>query len=236
MEIEDIRKCFSKGSVSVTENGIYVFYTYKDRWVTQSIYEEHMQVFENLLKTSEKFGISISKGKYIRFSFLKPMKNQETIFYNPLEDEVSLEELDGIISSLTESGSKRSEEFFDFFMGTDLDDESEVLEKLNEWITKINGSPGKIIDMSIPIRFNQAYQYAMKLAGILRCDIDIQKPGNDNYGYVQFQFPEDFKKAWLSGKSLGEMANLVELSTAATVECQVIEGFLDLTFSICEYE
>ena len=85
INIDDIRRAFSKSAVTVNDGRVFLLYTDKNH-VTQELYGELREILEELLDSSSKVTVDRSPGESIRISFCGDFKKNATIFL-PLKRE-----------------------------------------------------------------------------------------------------------------------------------------------------
>lgn len=224
MKVDDIRQVFSKASIVLRPEGISALYTYKDGWVTQSVCTDGMGILYNLVKSSDRLGISYKAGNFVRFSFRGSIGGKDIVFYQPLSPEVSVR---GLLDTIKTEESYEDSEFLDFFMGVDLESDDEIIQRFNEWV-----------DLHTPkvftLKTRKWQEYKQKIfdfAANNACECKVLEPDYESSGSVEVQFPEGMQKTiWLFGKSLHEFLEIIEESQEICIECNVVEGFLNITF------
>ena len=219
MEIGGIRETFSKGTVLLSSDGVTVFYTFTERWVSQSVSGKSLGVFQNLIDSCDKFGIEYRTDKFIKFVFSRENDGQSVVFFQPLSEEVSIEELQAIAQE-----TEPSEDFIEFFDGVDLDDEDEVFQKLLEWM-RLN-EPEK--DETKRFGWQGFCDRAMKLARFCSCTCEVSEPES-----IELQFPEGRQRAFgIEGEEKENLGELVQACSNIGIEGYVPDGFLNITFYV----
>jgi len=230
LNIEEIREVFSKGGIAITQSGFYVTYTFKERWVDQSIFDDKRRVFLELLEASDRVSIECVLGRVIKFVFHNDFAGQEMIFYPPLTEEISLKELEVILQS---SRNEEAEtEFCEFFYGTDLDNDDEVLEKLREFFNREREKhKTNIVSLPAVNRWKTVHRLSLGFANSLGFRSEVLDPDYGFDGAVTVFFPEKLeKKVVISGKLKEWLEELVRTGSGVDIECNVNDGFLNLTF------
>lgn len=228
MDVNDIRNCFSKGSVTISPRGISVFYTFKERWVSQSIFDDSIDVFRGLLKSCDVFGIDRSVGKFVKFLFYSESLGEcETVFYNPTENEVSLEELQEIAID-----SERGKEHAEFFIGVDLDNDDEVLARISEWVSLVNARNKSNIEAFMPKnKWRKMKSDAEEVARILGCAVECNEPSGDYGGDFTMCFAEESPSSIrIQGEEKKKLEEFIEDYDGISIELYVNEGFLNISF------
>lgn len=230
MDIEGIRNAFSKGGIAVTHNGIIVTYTYKERWVDQSFYDNNREVFLELLEASDRISIECVLGRVIKFVFHNDFTGQEMVFYPPLDEEISLKELEDILMS--SRNEEKEAEFCEFFYGTDLENDDEVLSKLREFFNREREKrKTNIVNLPAMIRWKTVSRLATGLANALGFRCEVLEPEPEFDGSVTVFFPEKFdKKIVITGKLKEWLEEIVRTGSSVDIECNINDGFLNLTF------
>ena len=230
MILDNIRRVFSKGNIVLSPEGISVIYTHKDGWVTQSLSvtpEEYdwKQTILGLLEKSERFGISYRAGKFVKFLFENHGVCEEYVLYPPLDHEVSLEEF---LASIEDE--PMNEEFFDFFLGVDLSDDDEVIQKFLEYCDSFKYDGLFIGNTRRWLDYRKA---VVEFAMALGAEVEVFEPDAEFSGAVEIRFPEEIRKTiWFSEKSTGELQKIITDSSEMCIECNVSDGFLNITFYI----
>ena len=220
--INEIRNAFSKGSIVVSQRGIEVFYTYKGQWFSQSI--DNPRIFGNLLDSSDGFVIDYRAGRFIRFVFENVDDSRQVVFYSPLVSEVSVEELQEIL----EREGNVSDEFIEFFMGTDLDDEESIAERFLDWIKRYDEEIDESIVNLSDVRKREAMRgFCDKLAGFLSCGIDYTP---DCFELFLPQKTRGFCR--VSNDMKDVLRNLLFTCSMVSIEGDVDTGILNIGFFV----
>ena len=230
MEIDQIRNAFSKGLVAVTDHGIVILYNFKDRWVTQLFSEETRDVFLEFLEDSDRLLVACSPGNAVKFIFCKGLTGQETIFYAPISEKMTTQELDEIMNSLADE--KKEEEFLANFANVDMSDEGAILEKLREIVEK-DREKHKTNIVSLPAmnRWRQVKKLATEFANIFCFRYELLEPDYGYDGSVTVFFPEKMNKAIIiTGKIKKLFEEAIKAGTEFEIECNVNEGFVNFIF------
>lgn len=229
MNVDGIRNAFSKGSVAITHDGILVFYTHKDSWVSQSIFNDNMRVFQDLVSHCDGLIIKVIKGEMVKLGFGYILDNQDTVFYSPVEREVSIDELRNVANDINNGDNAG---FFDFFMGVDLDDNDAILEKLRDFfVQRESERKTNMVDIPRLIRWRKVHRLAVGFANLAGFSCETSEPGDGFDGSVTIQFPEEFDKPiTISGNLKKSLEELLDASSGVGIECNIPDGFLDMTF------
>lgn len=232
--IEKIRSTFSKGNIVISDKGVTVLYTYKDRWITQEITSEFRAVFADLLRNSDELLITHKTGKFAKLHFHAVFDSKTPVIFQPIEEEMSIEEIREIIDSSREDPEVQEAEnqFFEFFMGVDLEDDDAVFEKLREWVNKVDEErKTNVRNLSAAMRWKTILNKATLLAGILDCGCEVFENSNDYDGSVTLFIPQDDSKITrVFGKSKDLFAGLLESSIVTSIEISVMDGYINITF------
>jgi len=225
VSIQGIREIFSKASVSFSRTGIAVYYTYDERWVSQSISDERKRMLSALISKSDEFHIDCVNGKFVRFLFCHGYEGMDFAFYCPVEKEVSLEELKRLVREAQET--EQSERFFSFMSDVNTNERSEIMRKLSEWISEVDGNQ--------ETRYGSRAIWEIKrLATILcrkfKCEYNLINPSFDFDGCVEIQFPAGMRTK-LIGENKDIFNKLVDISSDVDIECLISEGYLNITFN-----
>lgn len=233
MDIESIRKVFSKGSVVVDDHGISGIYTFigdGEEWVTQSIIEDEKQVFSELLDACEKFGIGYKKGKYIKFIFYSILDGQSVVFYAPLKQEVTIAELRQMDECLPKPDNT---EFYEFMSGIDLSDEDLMNERFVKWMEKINPKM-KVFNIDDISRWKKIKELALTIGRALSCESEVFDFDLGEYASIELRFPENKQSiSWVEGNLLDQLRELVNLSHELEIDGNVTYGYVNISFIIC---
>lgn len=231
VSIDNIRQAFSKGSIAITGSGISIFYQNKDQWVTQEIRADSIGVISEMLSKFDRMVIQCIAGKMIKISFIKSLDGQEMVLYPPIEEEMSIDELRDLMELSDDPSVEQSrDEFFNFFIGTCLDDHDEVLEKVREFIEIKSGNSnavsGPVID-----RWRELQQCVLSFAGCFGFDSECCDPKGQSNGYVEVFYPDGYDKPIrVSGKSKELLLQALHVCQLLSLEFDVADGFLNMIF------
>ena len=229
-KIDEIRNAFSKGNVVIDEKGIAIIYTQNDRWITQEFDPKYQAVFADLLKHSDGLIINHQKDKSARFRFCINLENQNPVVFSALKEEMSLEQLDKIVElSMKESMAKKNQDkFFEFFIGTDINDQDIFIEKLAEWTEIIDeANRTNVKSLSAVIRWKEILKKATLLAGFLGCEYEILDNNKDYDGSIALFLPEDAQKTIKILKKKKELfIELLEISIATCIEISIKDNYI----------
>lgn len=217
--IEEIRESFSKGTVVVSSDGVAVFYTYAERWFSQSISGKAKQVFLDLLEASDSFGIECKAERFIKLIFTRKTDGKMVVFYQPLTEEVSIEEMQAIMAA-----TEPSEDFLEYMDGSDLRDDEELYDRLLGWIEKVNSVREK--DIPDAGKWELMHEFAARLARFCVCTCEVFE--NES---IELQFPEGKRHRFLIKDDEKEnLRKLIDICSSIGIEGYVPDGFLNITF------
>ncbi len=217
---ELIRKLFSKGGVSISQNSIIVFYGNKTQWFSQYISGNFKDLLSQLLHDCLEFEI-YNNGNLIKLKFTGVAEFNEIGFFFPLEQECkfSLEDLHEIAE---EYGAREPLELDIDFNKCGLDD---VIEALRPYIRKDT------------IKFSdKTWQEMKRLASVFqreigfRCAVEIYPPDDIGDGHIEM----DFQNCKILGKSKEILNNLID--TAKSVEIEGCAAESVIRFIIYAYD
>ena len=227
MNIESVRRVFSKGHITTYKGGVGVYYNYKKRWVSQAIFEDNKKILLRIITESDRIGFDYKAGEYIRLLF-EGRLNGEMGFYKAIEEEISLEEQRSIVER--EEISQEAIEFLDSLTEEDLYDESVILQKLAEYIASFIQEDERI--KVVPTKkWDKIYQISSELAGILNCGFEYNVPDLDFNGNCELRFPENINNTiWICGRLKDSLYGLIQECSGVEIECSVSDGYLNLCF------
>lgn len=211
-----------------------VFSIIKSQWITEGITGDYLKGFANLLDKSNELVIDHKTGEFVRLRFIMDAGDLETVIFPPLKQERSHEEIEKIIRELendpeTQAAMKRHDEFF---TGIDLKDETAVLDRIAEWVNKINaGNRTNVRDLSAVMRWNIILKKATLLAGFLGCDCEVLENDEDYDGSVTLYISQDDTKTIrVFGKTKDLFVELLNTSVQMDLEMSVEQGFTNIAF------
>lgn len=217
--IEEIRESFSKGTVVVSSDGVSVFYTYAERWFSQSVSGKSKRVFLDLLEACDSFGIECKAERFIKLIFTRKTDGKTVVFYQPLTEEVSIEEMQAIMAS-----TEPCEDFLEYMDGADLQDDEELYERLLGWIEKVSSTREN--DVPDSEKWELIYEFANKLARFCVCTCEVFE--NES---IELQFPEGkIRRFLIKDDDKENLRNLIDLCSSIGIEGYVPDGFLNITF------
>lgn len=231
MNVEEIRNAFSKGGVIITHEGIVVTYTFKERWLDQSFFDDSRRVLLELLESSDKLIIECAIGKIMKFVFHNDLSGQEMVFYPPVSEELSLKDLKDILQNSRDDAAET--EFYEFFYGVDLDDKDEVLDKLRELFErKQESTKTNIVSLPARVRWKTMSKLAVGFANSLGFRYEILEPDfNDFDGAVTVYFPDNMDgKIVIEKEPKLSLEKIIDTGSVTEIECNINNGFLNLVF------
>lgn len=221
--IEAIRQAFDKGNIIISKHGISVFYNLKNRCISQSVFGNDYTVFCKLVGISDSLSFERIKGRFVKINFRFEIDNQETVFYNPVNEEVSIEELNDILSSSVEPDD---DGFLGFFFGVDLDDDNAVIQRFREYLDS-KKTTDTIVDFLKYSKWSDFYKRASTVFNSLSLEYEVLEPDTDFDGCVIFELPQNLS---MSKNCLGILASLLSVSDGIDIETDINEGFLNISF------
>lgn len=234
--IERVRNIFSKGFLVINDKGITVFYNHKDRWIEQEFPGEKVRDFADLVRNSDDIIIEHKTGKHAKFVFHIDFADQNPVVFQPLEEQLSSEDLHKIMDNLREESRSNpkaqaaEERFFGFFADVDFDDDDAVFEKLKEWVNKIdNERKSNYTNLDEFKRWRILLNKATLLAGFLNCECEVLE--NESGGWVTIYLPEGTQNSIrISGKTKELLLMLLEVTGFMNIEVSVKDGFINIGF------
>ena len=219
MNISDIREIFSKGSVALTKTGIRILYTNKDGWITQSI-ESNKETLSDLIKNCKSVVIECVRGFTIKVSFLENVTDRKTILYQPIDND-DCEEFD---TSIIEGDS----EFFDFFIGADLNDTADFIGRVNDFL--------EYYDCKRELTEYDFRKYQKDWASFKKVVTEFSNLTGSRYEeedreWITVYFPEG-KKISISDRSKFLFSRAVDMSEVVDIECSIDNAMLNITFYV----
>ena len=230
--ISEIREAFSKASIVIDNAGISAIYTDIENFITQpgkNNADSFFRVFRNLIGSSKEFDVSIVAGKSIKLKFKSKDLTSDTVFYPPMEHQISIEELREVFDE--DSGGKKSREFVEFLSGIDFSDDDDRSRKFNEWFDRLARENPEPISLPARIRFNKMLTVLHKLNSVGFLSHDIMEPEIGFHGCMSIDFednPRNNKRFF--GKSKSDLLKLIDLSTGISFELNVDSGIFGITF------
>lgn len=220
MEVEAIRDAFPKGSVMINHSGIFIYYTSRSGWVTESI---DKQTLMGLIGSADAFGIDYSSRKFTRLIFRREIDNQEIVFYQPRTREITLDDLREIL----ENEHNPPRDFVDFFEDVDLRDEDALRERLSEWF-KFSRDFENANDAASE-RLDRIFNLCSRVFGF--CEIEADEPDSEYDGSVEIRFPENVKRImWYSGNLKDSLLEILGNSSEVSIETNVQDGYFSMFF------
>lgn len=227
MNVDTIRNVFSKGVIATYNSGVIIYYNYKERWISQTISENRKEELLGIINNCTRIGIEYKAGSYVRLIFQGNCFDDIGI-YQPLEEEISLEELNAIVDSYEDTPA--AIEFFSSFT-EDMLDEQTIMERFSEYMSSIREDSDRIPEISDIYRWNKIYEISSALSSVLGCELEYEPPDDVGDGYCEVQFPEECKSTkWISGGLKDAFYTLVSLCSVVEIECLVTDGFLNISF------
>ena len=233
--IHDFRAAFDKAAVIISPNGFSAVYANSDdEWVYQPEEENgelYSAIFHELLESSSGFLIKFRKGLSVALEFRMEIGVDNAVFYQPLNHELSYEELQEVTSGVFHD-SVRKKEFIEFFSGADLSDDDEVARKLKSWVESHRTEDDNIVSLPRKIRFDNMVRVLQKnQANGVECVELFEPEGKEDGGFFTLYF--DCNKPMPTGffgKSKDDFAELFTVSKGVAFEANIKEGFVNLSF------
>lgn len=224
MFIDKIRNSFSKGSVVVSGKNISVVYSDQD-WVTQTFKDSNKDLFSDLINSSGKVSIILKKGNSVRYGFINGDGDQRVIYYSPLERDTLREDLDKLMNDF-----KPDKEFLEFIDGLDFNNEIETVNKMSEWIDRINNKNRiKVHELNKFKAWPEFKHKALLFAKKYACDTDIIEPDDISDGNITIQIPDIFNKPIIILDEWKNMlVSLIDMSGLVDLEMNPAEGYLNI--------
>lgn len=226
IDINTIRKAFSRANIIVSPNKLLVIYNSQNDWFVQDF--DDTTLWTSLLKDSTGVSFYVKQGKDIGFSFSIKTPYESTLLFPALapvggfniEDFIANIKPNPIIESelLAEIGS------------IELADDDKVIDGLNRWI--LNRLPKRVcfsLDSLHRFRLMKTTLHQLVSEG-LACDIDIDNPDEYSDGAFTLALHSANLTRSLSGSIKDMFTDLVELSSSFGFEGNVAHGILRISF------
>lgn len=228
IDINGIRRAFSKGALVFDNDKNIVMYTLTDRFTHQFFDSEEKEILYGIVEACKKMSITIKHGDLIKFTFYIDGNFDNTIFFSSLEEDMTPEEIQNKIIE----NYNPSEEFTKFMSDVDLENEDAAREKLKEWVSIINeANKRKVRPVSALRKYPHIVKLSRKLSNVLASTVVFTEPDDLQDGNVLFEVSEDLKKPILLDKENKKMfAEMVNISSAVEFEMSPGKGYLNMYF------
>lgn len=223
MNIQNIRNTFSKGIIVTNDRNIVATYVFKERWFAQSITKQNINYFENLLGDSLNIAIQANKGKYIRFVFNGAFNNENRI-YDPIDKEVTLDELKEIIDN---SEIVDPYGLYEAFRDVDFTDDYEVSNAFKNVLKRMDNKTDNASEELVK-KWNEMLETANYLKIFSITGTSEPNEGN-GCGYVECYIKID-KQIMISDTAKRLLEKLVFLSSEVCIEGNINNSELVFTF------
>lgn len=229
MSVDDIRKAFSKAGIVIENGDVIIVYANNDGWINQSIFEEAKDTFLKLLEESKKLVIKYVKDRFFKLIFIGASCKREIIFYAPLTRELSRAELQELLERSRER--EPCNEFLDAFAEVDVSDFDSAKEALTTFVEKKNEEMfGNITGLDAIARWKIVRESATKLSDYLGFEHETIEIDGNYSGSVTIYLPELIREPIIiSGEIKSLLCTAIKSSTGLDIECNIKEGFLNLT-------
>jgi len=230
LKVEDLRKTFSKGMVSTSDNVVIALYSFNDRWFSQGIEEEEKDSLIELIHQSDSFMLHIDKGKSIKAVFRGDYGLGEMKVNEILRPEITTKELDDMIMDLEFADPYGlTEEFKDMDFDNE-DHKAALFERLGEVLQEALKKEG------MPFRNRSKYLEMLDIiqtfSGKALKDAEANPPDELSGGYIDITFGVDDMPIVIQGEKKDSIERLVGISSCVAVEGNVNEGIVSITFFI----
>lgn len=228
IDINGIRRAFSKGALVFDNDKSIVMYTLTDRFTHQFFDSEEKEILYGIVEACEKMSIKIKQGDLIKFTFYIDGNLDTTIYFSSLEEDMTPEEVQNKIIE----NYNPSEEFTKFMSDVDLGNEDIARKKLKEWVSIINeANKRKVRPVSALRKYPHVVKLARKLSNVLVSTIVLTDPDDLQDGNVMFEVSEDLKRPiWLEKENKKLFAEIIGISSAVEFEMSPGKGYLNMYF------
>lgn len=224
-KIDEIRHVFSKGSVCLSDEGIMVFYTYRESWFTDEIKGNNKMVFERLIGNCGSFGVQYIPGKFIKIIFIFDGISDKLVFYKPIDKHIPLEDVETFMREY-----ELSKEFVDFVTEESLN-EDDIIGRITEWVMLKNSEYLDSVKMKSITSWEGFCNLTQEIVNYCGGEAELIAPAIGNDGSCELRFPEGISDViWFDGESKRVFLKLVMLSELVTIEGNVTNGFLNIGF------
>lgn len=236
----DLKRVFSKAYITICDGCVSVNYvsSEENKWSTQCFSNEDntKEVLETLISNTKALTVSVSPENGVKIEFLtcEEIGVPEVLVYFPMKHDLTEKELSEFIEKHKDGIEPKIDEFLDQFTDVDLGDETDVLAKLSELITRVTDAED-IINFEGVIRWTSlcekasAFSEKHKFGGM-----NVLRPDTDWDGCVTLSTSvADGCRFWcFSEEGKAELLELILDSTEVSIECGVTEDteILSITF------
>lgn len=230
MTIDNLRKIFSKGMVSTSDDTVIALYSFKDRWFTQDADESDNKIgcLSELIRESDRIILNIDTGKYIRLCFHGNFGFGDMRIHEIVKPELTTAEIDQFINSM-----EITDRFglLETFKDVDFDNKDEtdaMIEQIIETMTD------ELTKYKIP--FNNTEKYNAMIDIIKECHgkylakVTANPPSKLSHGSFEFDLDSTDSPMVFVGAALDRIKKLVDLSSCVGIEGNVNEGVSVVTF------
>lgn len=231
MEMDLIRKAFSKGVISFSKTGIKIIYNFREGWFNQYLNDEKELLKSCLLEmlyATDRICIDKVPDKEIRISFYGKYDIDQPGVYPPLKRDYPSEELSQLMKDIADDNDS------DLELAEILTIQDTIIidYMVRDWVNRLRAAYHTdqiqlIAAKVMPTMVKLAEEFARNMW----LEIEITEPVESFGGSVEVIVPEKNQKPlWFLADQMTALGFLIELSSAFEMEGNVETGKFTLRF------
>ena len=231
MEMDLIRKAFSKGATSFSKTVIRVIYNFRGGWFNQYLNDEEellKSCLLNLLHESDRVCIDKVQDKAIRISFYGEYDIGQPGVYPPLKKDFTSEEISQMMKDIMDGNDSA----FELAKELTIEDMAILDVIMTDWLKQFRAAyHTDQIQLIAAKKMPTMVKLAEKFARNMWLEIETTEPVESFGGSVEVTVLEKNQKPlWFLADQMTALGFLIELSSGFEMEGNVEKGEFKLRF------